>query len=1254
MSEKYLGENSTPILINQIKEKCTLKVSTLPTASADELGKIYQYIGTTSGSIVHNYFYECVSDGQDPVTYSWQNVNVQPTATPTASGTTFDNTTSELQATNVQDAIDEVEGRVDTTESDVLTLQTDVGNIQDVIPSTATSSNKLVDEASIGTAATKNYTTNVSPNNHDLVESNAVYSAINNAVSSVYTPRGNIACADLTSSLLVASNVGNVYNTTDSGTTTALFMQGAGVTIPQNSTVGIIQTSPNTYLFNLMGNTIDLHDYQKQDLTTPLTIGGTSETTVEGALGGINDLIPSDTDSTNLLVNEDGLDDEAKLRAKLGAHNFFDTKKCVLTSNSGVDFTYNDNGSITMSGTATQASQPALLCFNRNIDLNDGTYIYNIGNDTISHRVYARSNDGWTPISSGATGDVQFAVSDSYDLYMATVVLDDGSTYNTTIYPMLRLVDDVTTFHPFSRTNQQIEKDLYDTFEDDDIFIYRQGKGNLADIKLEGNTVAWNQKVLNGNFASTDGWSTNQASLSVADNIATITFSNNQGKIVQNMNSFANHVYLTTADLKANDSSSLPTLWSFFSSNSSGIRKTIDSNVSQWNNAYIIEKPSDVATSPQLQVRNISNPLPSDTTVNVRNIMCFDLTQMFGEEVANYIYSLEQANAGDGIAWFRKYFPKKYYSYNTGALQSVKVNGRKVVGKNLCSPFVIGTYINDSTGVSTASATSASTDYIRLSPNQQYIVWGLPSNLFSFVAIYDADYNFITRTSGNAQTSKLINTANYNNAHYCRVTVYENPSATGVIAEITNSKIQLEIGVVPTTYEPYRENVFNIDPIELRGVPQLVDNELDYYGDVYYSDGTVDRKFGIIDMGTMNWNKVATTGSHWEFISTTLNGLAYFPPTSGTITHGIICSKYVEKTASEVYQQATTGIAMNSSAYNQVLVADESYTDTATFKAAMSGQYLIYRLRDGVTEYATPYTNPQTSYVNGSEEFLYNDVITPIPIGVQSKYYMNKTLPSITSYVDSGDKQNVSWKSNTTLGAHNLLPIVRTSISHNGILFTANSDGSITASGTITAQGNCIGAFTLYEQFRTDLPSGRYTLTGSLPTSKGYVRASVRKDDDSVGISYDDVRGDGITFDYIQGYQMQFAIIIWGAANTVINETYYPMLRLEEDADATFKPYVMTNEELTDGLAELNEYHIRIATRVDVKDYTVTNKYTAPQDGYVMFLGSTTSETILNLNSVGLTSSTNAARNALFVKKGMTIHFEGSAATYAYYYPLGE
>lgn len=55
-----------------------IQVDTMPTASATELGNVYQFIGTT-GTYTHGYFYECVSDGQQPATYSWSQTNVQPT-----------------------------------------------------------------------------------------------------------------------------------------------------------------------------------------------------------------------------------------------------------------------------------------------------------------------------------------------------------------------------------------------------------------------------------------------------------------------------------------------------------------------------------------------------------------------------------------------------------------------------------------------------------------------------------------------------------------------------------------------------------------------------------------------------------------------------------------------------------------------------------------------------------------------------------------------------------------------------------------------------------------------------------------------------------------------------------------------------------------------------------------------------------------------------------------------------------------------
>lgn len=55
-----------------------IQVDELPTASIDELGNIYQYVGTTDANYTNGYFYQCVSDGQTPPTYSWQRKNVQP------------------------------------------------------------------------------------------------------------------------------------------------------------------------------------------------------------------------------------------------------------------------------------------------------------------------------------------------------------------------------------------------------------------------------------------------------------------------------------------------------------------------------------------------------------------------------------------------------------------------------------------------------------------------------------------------------------------------------------------------------------------------------------------------------------------------------------------------------------------------------------------------------------------------------------------------------------------------------------------------------------------------------------------------------------------------------------------------------------------------------------------------------------------------------------------------------------------------
>lgn len=60
--------------------------STMPQASEDELGKVYQFVGTTDATYTNGYFYKCVSDGQNPATYSWTQTNVQPSGLPDQTG----------------------------------------------------------------------------------------------------------------------------------------------------------------------------------------------------------------------------------------------------------------------------------------------------------------------------------------------------------------------------------------------------------------------------------------------------------------------------------------------------------------------------------------------------------------------------------------------------------------------------------------------------------------------------------------------------------------------------------------------------------------------------------------------------------------------------------------------------------------------------------------------------------------------------------------------------------------------------------------------------------------------------------------------------------------------------------------------------------------------------------------------------------------------------------------------------------------
>lgn len=236
-------------------------------------------------------------------------------------------------------------------------------NVQPDYAQTDTAADDYIkNKPTLGTAAAKDSTASVTENSTDLVESGAVYeglagkqdtltfdsvptdgsqnpvtsagvkNAIDATVARVYKPAGNKAVADMVSGLLVAANLGNVYNMTDSGETTADFLEGAGKAIKEGDDVSIVDVgtagSP-VYKFNLLSGMVDLSGYQTRalpsevegqssvegalgalstnkqpkTLSTPITVDGTERSTVEGALGAVNTLAAGNKTNIGTLAN---------------------------------------------------------------------------------------------------------------------------------------------------------------------------------------------------------------------------------------------------------------------------------------------------------------------------------------------------------------------------------------------------------------------------------------------------------------------------------------------------------------------------------------------------------------------------------------------------------------------------------------------------------------------------------------------------------------------------------------------------------------------------------------------------------------------------------------------------------------------------------------------------------------------------------------------------------------------------------------
>ena len=452
--------------------------------------------------------------------------------------------------------------------------------------------------------------------------------------------------------------------------------------------------------------------------------------------------------------------------------------------------------------------------------------------------------------------------------------------------------------------------------------------------------------------------------------------------------------------------------------------------------------------------------------ISTQNQMLFDLTAMFGTTIADYIYGLETAHAGDGVALFRSLFPNDYYSYSAGGLESVKVSGHKTVGKNLMSTPIVGEYVTDAGVVQEMNSAHWRTDKILV----PYGVSSITMTKFTNPNGYEGSFGVIWFDSqGNVISYEPFFSGTHSipfyqtksvpaNASYCYLRGYYGSGAAAVLS----CKAQAEWGSVSTEYEPHEEHTYPLDPVDLRGIWKLdANNKIYCDGDVYEAEGSIDRNYNIVDLGTLVWTYDSTNQRFYASLNDAKLQIQ-------ARTLAAICSKYVVisngiQIENVPDKSAYLGGMPGSTSAMAIYVHDSSYATTSAFTTAVENVYLVYPLATPTTEPAAPFVPVMAVDPDGTEEYIDAGVTasTPtrdvaIPAGHYSEYPENQVakldgLPKDFSTLIAPTEQTYTATRNYTSGA---LLIV------NNILYKATAN--IANGGTITPNTN-VTATTLAE-----------------------------------------------------------------------------------------------------------------------------------------------------------------------------------------------
>lgn len=383
--------------------------------------------------------------------------------------------------------------------------------------------------------------------------------------------------------------------------------------------------------------------------------------------------------------------------------------------------------------------------------------------------------------------------------------------------------------------------------------------------------------------------------------------------------------------------------------------------------------------------------------------MACDLTLMLGPAVADYIYNLELAGTGAGVAYLLNLIPLlggDYMAQNAGTMLSVNASAHETVGFNQWDEEWDNGTIDPTTGQNAVAGTNVrSKNYIPVIPGQTYYYkngTGIKANL----RYYDAEKNYIGYSNdGNANATFVIP----QNTHFIRfyvLTTYGTTYKNDICINISWN------GTRNGEYEPYEKRTYLLTEGELypattlRGLPVVENSKVRYDGDIYNPDGTVERRYGVVDLGTLAWTRgQATIGGVVYYYWTTSDITDIRTPAANTeAPTWLIAEKYLPIRSTALISIANTVSVQTT---GKVLC---STSDPLSQVVTPTGK-LVYELATPTTESATPYQSPQIVDDWGTEryvdfEYSVGQRPIPVPVGHDTKYPANlrdkvQHLPSL-------------------------------------------------------------------------------------------------------------------------------------------------------------------------------------------------------------------------------------------------------------------